>query len=217
VRVLAAIALGLLLVVGALVVVLSKKEQRLAGTNAQVAVSGNDVVIRGGKRNCQGDAVPKQTAAVRVFAGVPRGTAGPLDLVIRKGDRIIATGRFTKVEDGLAASTPLSPPVGTEKWPVELCLKNRGRATIRLAGDRTPIRFSGSNPWGLVYADEPRVDYLRSGEESGWSIAGLAAERFGLVKTSFFGSWTMWAVFGLVGATWVGSLTLLLRRGPDAS
>jgi hypothetical protein len=202
------------LVVGALVVVLSKSEQRLAGTNAQVRVSGNDVVIPGRKRNCQPDGLPEDTTAVRVFAGVPKGSAGPMDLVIKKGGRTVASGRFDDVQDGLPATTELSPPAGHEVTPVEVCVINRGKVTIRLAGDRTPVRFSGSNPFGILYNDEPRVDYLRAGEESWWSIAGLVADRFGRAKTSFFGSWTMWLVLALVGATWAAALVLLLRRRP---
>jgi hypothetical protein len=216
-RVRLAIGLGLLLVVGALVVVLSKSEQRLAGTNAQVRVSGNDVVFPGRKASCQPEGLPQDTTAVRVFAGVPKGSAGPMDLVIKKNGRTIATGRFDELQDGLPATTRLSPFVSREVTSVEVCFRNRGRSTIRLAGDRTPVRFSGSNPFGFLFADEPRVDYLRAGEESWWSLAGVVADRFGRGKTSFFGSWTMWAVFALVGATWAAALVLLLRKRPTSA
>jgi hypothetical protein len=215
-RVLLAISLGLLLVVGSLVAVLSQREQRLADSNAQVQVSGSEVILRAGDRNCQPDEIPRDAAQIRVFTGIRRGIGGPLDIVIKKGERQIARGRFGQVEDGLPATADLVPSTSDDVTDGEVCLVNRGNTTIRLAGDRTPIRFSGSNPWGIVQADEPRVDFLRSGSESWWSIAGVVAERFGLVKTSFFGSWTMWVVFAIIATTWIAAVVLLLRGSQES-
>jgi hypothetical protein len=211
-RVRLAIGLGLILVLGLLVAILSKTEQRLAGTNAQVKVSGNDVPIRGRKVACQSENVPATAAALRVFVG---GDGGPLEVSIRQGNRTVARGRFGFVLDGLPTTAGLSPPVSRDIVPAEVCFRNRGRRTLRLAGDRTPLKFSGANPWGLVFADKPRIDYLRAGEESGWALAGTVADRFGRSKTSFFGSWTMWVVFALVAATWATAGGLLLRRLPS--
>jgi hypothetical protein len=214
-RVLLAISLGLVLVVGTLVVVLSESKQRLADSNAQVRISGNDVALRGGDRNCQPDEIPRGAAQIRVFTGVRRGTGGPLDVVIKQGDRRIARGTFAQVEDGLPATADLTPSTSEDVTHGEVCLVNRGEAPIRLAGDRTPFPYSGANPYGILQDDEPRVDFLRAGNESWWSIAGVVAERFGLVKTSFFGAWTMWAVFAIIAATWIAALVLLLRRTPE--
>jgi hypothetical protein len=243
-RVRLAIGLGLLLIVGFLVVVLSKSEQRLAATNSLVRVSGADVPIAGGRRcprarplpplapprtsacaqgarratrrkdACQAESVPAETESLRVYAGVPAGRAGPLDVTIRRGGRIVSSATFGVVRDGRPATAELSPPVVEEIVAAEVCFRNRGRATVRLAGDRTAVKFSGANPYGLEFGDEPRIDYLRPGEESGWSLAGTVADRFGRVKASFFGSWTMWAVFTLVAVSWVAAVVLMLRRLP---
>jgi hypothetical protein len=242
-RVRLAIGLGLLLIVGSLVVVLSKSEQRLAATNSLVRVSGADVPLSGGRRcptakplppiagprisgcargarraarrnACQAESVPSETDSLRVYAGVPAGRAGPLDVTIRRGGRIVSSATFGVVRDGRPATAELSPPVSEEIVPAEVCFRNRGRATVRFAGDRTAVKFSGANPYGLEFGDEPRIDYLRSGEESGWGLAGTIDDRFGRVKASFFGSWTMWAVFALVGVSWVAAVVLMLRRLP---
>jgi hypothetical protein len=210
-RVHLAIGLGFILTLCSLLAILSKSEERLAGTNAQVKVSGNDVLIRGRRVACQSENVPARAAALRVFVG---GDGGPLEVSIREGNRTVARGRFGFVLDRLPATAELSPAVNRDIVPAEVCFRNRGRRTLRLAGDRTPLKFSGANPWGVVFADEPRIDYLRAGDESGWALAGIVADRFGRSKTSFFGSWTMWAVFALVGATWVTASWLLLRRPP---
>jgi hypothetical protein len=211
-RVRLAIGLGLLLVLGSLVLVLSKSEQRLAGTNAQVKVSGNDVPIRRGERRCQPESVPAPAAYLRVFVGVPAGSTGPLEVTIRQRHRTVSRGSFGRVYDALPATAELSPPISNEIVPAEVCFRNTGRRTVRLAGDRTALKFSSANPYGLTFNDEPRIDYVRPGKESGWALAGTVADRFGRSKTSFFGSWTMWVVFALVGGTWVAATVLLSRR-----
>jgi hypothetical protein len=213
-RVRLAIALGLLVVLGWLAVVLSRTEQRLAWTNTQVNVSGNDVPIKGRKRACQPEAIPAKTAALRVFVGTRAGRAGPLEGSIRARGREVASGDFGMVFDGQPATAELSRTVRSEIPTARVCFRNRGRATVRLAGDRTPIRFGGVNPYGTVYDDEPRVDYLRPGEETWWSLAGTVADRFGGAKTTFFGPWTMWAVFALIGTIWLAAIVLMLRRLP---
>jgi hypothetical protein len=210
-RVRVAIALGLVVVIGVLVVVLSKSEQRLASSNAQVTISGVDLPIRPGKTACQLESVAAETTALRVFVGTKGELTGPLDVSIRSGGREIAKGSFGFVAGNRPFVAKLSRPIVQETLPARVCLRNRGDFEIRLAGDRTAIQ-GGANPYGVILDDEPRVDYLRSGSESWWSIAGVVAERFGRSKTSFFGPWTMWAVFGLVVGTWVVGIALLLRR-----
>jgi hypothetical protein len=212
-RVRVAIVLGLVLVIGLLVVTLSQSKQRLSSSNAQVVVSGADVPIPGRSQACQPEGIAGDTSALRVFVGTEARLAGPLGVSIRRGDRTISRGSFGFVTNGAPARAELTPPIRTETTPVEVCFRNRGRAEIRLAGDRTPLR-GGANPAGFIFDDEPRVDYLRSGSESWWDIAGLVSDRFGRGKTTFFGSWTMWAVFALVGVTWAIGIALLLRREP---
>jgi hypothetical protein len=213
-RVRLAIGLGLLLVLGALVIVLSKSEQRLAGTNALVRVSGNDMPIPGRKSVCQPESVPADTTSMRVFVGTRGKRAGPLDVSIKQGGRVVSLGSFGRVRDGLPATAKLSPVISEEHVPARVCFHNRGRAAVHLAGDRTPVPGSGANPYKVTFADEARIDYVRPGRESGWALAGTVADRFGRAKTSFFGSWTMWAVFALLGVTWAAATLLLLRRLP---
>jgi hypothetical protein len=213
-RVRLATGLGLLLVLGSLVIILSKTEQRLAATNAMVRVSVNDKPIPGGERRCQPESIPSRATYLRVFTGAPAGRAGPLDVSIRQGPRRVSAGTIDRVRDQVPATTRLSPPIEDEIAPAEVCFFNRGRRIVRLAGDRTPARFSGTNPYGLVFADEARIDYIRPGEESGWALAGIVADRFGRAKTSFFGSWTMWTVFALVGASSAAAIVLVLRKLP---
>ena len=88
-----------------------------------------------------------------------------------------------------------------------VCVVNRGASPVELDGNQTAASagFISAPPGDI------RVDFLGRGSESWWSFAPAVADRFGLRKASFFGDWTMWAVFLLVGLTWVAGL-LLLRR-----
>ncbi|HEY1275483.1 MAG TPA: hypothetical protein VGF25_11250 [Thermoleophilaceae bacterium] len=213
-RVRLAIGLGFAVVAVGLLISLGRSDQRLAGTNAQVQVSGNAVPVAAGRVLCQPEGIPADTAEVRVYVGTPARVAGPLDVTFRKGGRVLATGTLRELRDGVPATASMSPRIANEVPGAKVCFHNRGRSRIYLAGDRTPVRGSGANPYGTVFDDEPRVDYLRPGRESWLALAGTIAHRFGLEKTSFFGPWTMWVVFGLIGCTWLAAVLLLLRRLP---
>jgi hypothetical protein len=214
VRVLLAIGLGFVAVLATLFVVLSKSDERLAGTNAQVAVSGNHVLVPPRGRLCQPEGIPVDTAALRVYAGTPAELAGPLDVEVRKNGRVLTRGGYGRLGDGQVAKARLTPPLDREVPNARICFRNRGGKKLFLAGNLTPVKFSGANPYGATFPDEPRVDYVREGSESWWSIAAVVSERFGLSKTTFFGSWTLWAVIALIAAAWLGATTLLLRHLP---
>jgi hypothetical protein len=213
-RVRLAIAVGLVLVLAAAALELSDSRQRLAGSNARVSGSGNEVRLAPGERTCQVLSIPGQTAALRVFPGAPTGVAGPLDASIESGGGTVATAGFGRVRDEVVETAELTRPLQAELVGARVCFRNRGPVELRLAGDRTPVLYTPGNPYGVIFPDEPRVDFMRAGEESWWDLAGTVAERFGLIKTSFTGPWTLWAVLALLAATWVASVALLLRRLP---
>jgi hypothetical protein len=213
-RVRLAIAVGLILVAAAVAAKLSESTQRLSGSNTQVAISGNAVPVAPGGSSCQPEGIPEDTAELRVFPGAPAGVAGPLDATIADRGRTLARAAFGRVRDGIPATAALSRAIEAERPSARVCFHNRGRTELRLAGDRTPVLGSGANPYGTIFPDEPRVDFLRAGEESWWDLAGTVAERFGTAKTSFTGPWTLWAVLLLLAATWVATVVLLLRKLP---
>ncbi len=193
-----------------LVIVLSSSGRRLADTNARVNVSGVQLRLLAGERRCQTQDVPSGAGVVRLFSGP---FVGPLEVTIVKDGRPVSSGR--------AASASAEGPVEISLEPLEaeipdarVCIANRGVAPIELAGNQTPLGGSSISPQFIgerLPTDDVRADFLRRGSESWWSLAPVVADRFGLRKASFFGAWTMWAVFLLVGLTWIAGL-LLLRR-----
>jgi len=203
-------AIAATLVVAVLVIVLSSSGRRLADTNARVNVSGVQLRLLAGERRCQTQDVPSGAGVVRLFAGP---FVGPLEVTIVKDGRPVSSGR--------AASASAEGPVEISLEPLEaeipdarVCIANRGVAPIELAGNQTPLGGSSISPQFIgerLPTDDVRADFLRRGSESWWSLAPVVADRFGFRKASFFGAWTMWAVFLLVGLTWVAGL-LLLRR-----
>jgi hypothetical protein len=203
-------AIAATLVVAVLVIVLSSSGRRLADTNARVNVSGVQLRLLARERRCQTQDVPSGAGVVRLFSGP---FVGPLEVTIVRDGRPVSSGR--------AASASAEGPVEISLEPLEaeipdarVCIANRGVAPIELAGNQTPLGGSSISPLFIgerLPPDDVRADFLRRGSESWWSLAPVVADRFGLRKASFFGAWTMWAVFLLVGLTWIAGL-LLLRR-----
>jgi hypothetical protein len=101
----------------------------------------------------------------------------------------------------------LTTPVRHDLYDATVCLRNLGPGRIQFAGNVTPQ--SGPR---LPGEDVIRYDWLLAGRPSWWDVAPKVAARFAVVKPSFVGSWTFWAVFGVVAALWASAIVLLTRR-----
>ena len=218
-RVKLAIGLGLAIVGAAVLVTLSLRAPRLQGSNTHIELSGLAVYVPEKGVRCQYDErVPGGTRALRVYAKALRPPDGPLDVTVgrpgRRGvpPRVLASARLNGGLSTLSTDAPLQPTVKHDLVRAQVCLYNRGRQSIEVSGNATPILGGGANPFKARLPDEARVDYLRDGGESWWSASPTIAGRFGLMQTSFFGSWTMWAVFGVLGLLWVATVVLLVRN-----
>lgn len=218
-RVKVAIGLGLAIVGAGVLITLSLRAPREQGSNTQVELSGLAVFVPGHGRRCQyGEHVPGGTRALRIFAMALRPPDGPLDVTVarpgRRGvpPRVVASATLPFGLSRLSTSAPLRPAVRHDIADAQLCVYNRGRQTVQMAGNLTPILGSGANPYRQRLPDEARVDYMRAGKESWWSVSPTVADRFGLMQTSFFGSWTMWAVFAALAGVWAATIVLLVRN-----
>jgi 4-amino-4-deoxy-L-arabinose transferase-like glycosyltransferase len=204
------IAAALLAFLAAFVVVMSRSEPRLAGSNTEVAVSGIDLALPAHGRLCQGgELVPADGAAVRVYISATSRVEPAFTIAFAAPGQPTRTAVFDPHAGNGPRIAPLTPP-GPELDGASACLTNRSSTTIRFAGDRTP-----ANPDLKVIpgrgADGVRIDYLRRGRESGWQLAGVVARRFALLKASFFGAWTLWAVAAVLGAIWAAAIVIVLR------
>jgi hypothetical protein len=214
-----AIGLGLAIVGAGVLITLSLRAPREQGSNTHVELSGLATFVPGHGRRCQyGEYVPGGTGALRIFAMALSPPDGPLDVTVaragRRGvpPRVVAEARLPFGLRELSTSAPLRPAVRHDVADAQLCVYNRGRQTVQMAGNLTPILGSGANPHGERLPDETRVDYMRGGKESWWSVSSAVADRFGLMHTSFFGAWTMWAVFAVLAGLWAATIVLLVRN-----
>jgi hypothetical protein len=222
VRVRLAIAAACVVVVAGLVVSLSLSAPRRLSSNAVVEPSGGRVFAAGGGgTRCQdSQSVPGATAALRLFLDPSSRPGGPLEVTVATGGRpgmpprVQSRGRLAFPVASGHHDIQLRPHIAHRIAPARICLINHGRGSIAAAGDRTPSSITAGGATNRVAGENARIDYFSSGSRSWWTQIGTVARRFGLVKTTFFGTWTAWAVLILLAGVWIATLTLLLRRLP---
>jgi hypothetical protein len=208
-RLVAAVATVALLV--ALVVVLSGSRRHDAGTNG--AALRTQKALPAGSVLCQPDELLDAGAAQVVFWAHVRKN-GPFEVDVRD-----ATGDL--VEKGAVPADDQPDPVVVDIEPLReplagatVCIRNVGSKRARIGGRpsrpeiATLIDGRLEEPWVQL-----RLDYRSADTSSWWAFAPDVAARFGLVKATFFGSWTFWVVLGGVlllafGTIWWAARTL---------
>jgi hypothetical protein len=218
-RVKLAIGLGLAIVGAGVLITLSLRAPREQGSNTTVELSGLTVAVPGHGRRCQySERVPGGTRALRIFASAVAPPDGPLEVTVARPGRrgvpplVVASARLPFGLRRPSASAPLRPAVRRDLYNAQVCLYNRGRQAVQAAGNLTPFLGGGANPFSLHLPDQARVDYMRGGRESWWSVSSAVADRFGLMQTSFFGAWTIWAMFAALAGLWAATIVLLVRN-----
>lgn len=208
-----ALGAGVLAVLVVLVTVLSQTDTRLAGTNVQTSVSGVALSVYPDRRRCQLQDLPEAAAAVRVFARpLWESATGPVDVVVLEGRQELARARIATVTvSDASVKATLDRVTDEEVIDARVCFINRAPTPVEFAGHVTPVLGGPANLGRQVFADDIRVDFLRKEKESWWALTPSVADRFGLIKGSLVGSWTLWALFALIGAGWVVTLRFLER------
>ena len=208
VRVVLGVALALVAI--AVVVALSQRGDRRAGTNL-VPVMGVPVELPGGGRACQVTRLVDDAQRVELFvdAGGRRAPAlavtfaGPDGATVARGHRPAGAAQGAVV-------VPLDRRVNGNQLSATFCVRNEGGRRIALGGAPTAPDAAatvGGRPAGGVVA----IAYLRPGRESWWDLLPTIASRFGVGKAPWFGAWTLpFATLLLLGA-WGGAIRLLLR------
>jgi hypothetical protein len=207
----AIVGAAIVAVLAAVAAVLWQSEPRLAGTN-NARLAAYPILIEPGKRFCQtGEVVPADAARMELEAGT-EGRPGP-ELRVRIG------AHHTRVPAGYRdgpVSVPL--PAGAERR-AELCVRNEGTRRVFLGGQDAATAL----PAGLatMVSGEPlaavaRVLYWRAGEETAWSVAGAAFERWAHVTA--MGAATPWLAIALLVGACAAAIALALRgrAGPVA-
>jgi hypothetical protein len=106
-------------------------------------------------------------------------------------------------------------PVDRTLRRATVCIANRGSSNVAVLGARTTrtqaARLTrGGNPTHSI----AWLGWFRRDSPSRFSELGAFAERAGLVKASFFGSWTFWAGAALLLLAGVAAVRTVLREAP---
>jgi hypothetical protein len=206
---------GPLLIALGIVVVLSVGNLPLLGTN-RVGPAGFFAVVppRGGQV-CTGapQHVPARTGQVVVRSSTSQ--AGPLDVSLVRGGRVVARGRRTAAYESGDTYVRLARPLRGGALAV-VCVRNGGPKPLGLAGtpaNQAPkVRIDGRPVDALI-----RLEYRGGDRVSWWSRIGAVARRFGDGKASWVGSWTMWLAAGLSLLAIALALILLWRGSRRAA
>jgi hypothetical protein len=212
VRVRIVLGVVLALVGVAVVVTLSQRGERLAGTSF-VPQGAYTVVLPPHATACQrGTLLADDSAAAELLVGT-YGRPRPV-LTVTFADaqgRVIARGQ-TPAQDGqgvVTADLAGDPIEGARSTTA--CVRNGGAWQVALAGrvaDPSTAARIDDGPTGGVAG----FRYLREGRESWWSLAPVVAQRFGLGKASALGTWTLPLVALALMGLWITAARLLLRE-----
>jgi hypothetical protein len=210
-----AILIGLAVVVGAVLAVLSVPMHSGYGSNSRISASGVSLPVPGrGGRRCQYDErIPGGAGTMRIYVNTFGRRAGPVDVLVavpglRPARGVVPPLRRLGALDVRVASSLPGSRAGT------VCFVNRGPSAVALGGDLTEFNPKQAfHPLDL--REDARIDWFSSRGRSWWSEASQAASRFALFKPGFVGPWTFYALGGLflLVAAWA---VWLVYREPSA-
>jgi hypothetical protein len=209
-RIAAAVASAALVVV--LVLVLSQSRHHRSASNGAPPVT--EVSLPGAHELCQGgEFLPEETGRIVVYPDHQGGVVGPLTVTAstKAGERL-AQGRIAardyETDDTAAAAFE---PLRVRGVDVVVCIRNEGQADLAVRGDGHPqqggaaLLIPGPNPGPPPHV-RMRFEYELPDATTWWSFAPELAERFGLVKATFFGPWTMWVTLAALFALALGTI-----------
>jgi hypothetical protein len=208
-RVRIALAVGLVLLLVALAVVLSQSPPTVAGTNS-VPVNRRTLVVAPGSTGCTpAGTLPAGTSAIRLSIV---GNAGPhVKLTARSGIEVVASGERAA---GWGITESLTVPVNRVSEP-----KPDTQICVTLGPGVEPVAFNGALVRNASGVEVPgfRVEYLRPGSTSWWSLASDVAHRMGLGHAPS-GTWIVFLLIALMIAVAALASQLIIRelRSADA-
>jgi hypothetical protein len=212
VRVRVVLGIALLLVAGALVLEMSGRSPRIAGTDHL-----NDVAfvatIPGGQALCQPQMIlPGDAQRVQMLIGTYGPPAPSLAVsFLGAGGHVLAGGRLAAGAPQGEIVVPIGYPHGATALGT-LCVRVGGTGKVVLGGDVFPAGPASEQIAGRPLPGRIAVTYLRPGRESWWQLLGTLDERFGLGKASFFGDWTLPVAALLLLGVWIATVRLLVRE-----
>jgi hypothetical protein len=201
-----------------LVLSFSKSGHHRTGTNG---VARQTIVSApAGKELCQaGEYFERGTGRVRFFPDEHGGVVGPFEVTVlwddgKRRERGTVAARDYERSEAAAVAIPeleSAHPDGV------VCIANRGAAGAGFYGDFIPVQAGSATQVPVPKQAPPpfirmHLDYQAPEASTWWSFAGTIADRFGLVKATFFGAWTFWVALIALLALGFGSVWYAARE-----
>lgn len=202
-----ALAMGLALTVAALGAVLSHPPLTVAGTNS-IPVEPDVAELRGGSRGCQtSGTLPRGTSAIRISASANIGPSVTLKVV--SGPLVIAHGER---DAGWGIDETVTVPVKRVPRTIpdaRICIAfGPAIEPIEINGVLVQTTTAGGRTRRVVRL---RVEYLRPGHASWWSLAFSVARRMGLGHAPS-GAWIVFLLIALMITVATLASRLILRE-----
>lgn len=205
------LAIGLLATAVAGVAILARSEPRRSGTNL-IADSGFVIPLAPGQQLCEpGELLPGDTGGLRLAAD-SGASAGPrLTAHIFSARGAVSSGVLAPGWHSGAVLIPIRRVARTLASAI-VCLRN--------AGSR-PVSFGGSAPAsgfvielaGKPFGGRLRIEYMRPGSESWFSLLPTLVHRFSLAKSDIVRHWAWVAVLVLMLLAIALAGRTMLREG----
>ena len=205
------VALGILGLLGKF---LHESSFRRTATNDALLQIGAPVPP--GRSICQPrQLVPAGTGIVLFFARSFGKVAGPLRINVRdEAGRVVTSGVTARRVFGLPVVGASLRPVRRTVRPARVCIRNTGAEPVDVIVAQTgspSAELPPAPPLPYAYV-KVRLDFLTAQPKSWWSFAPTVAGRFGLVKATFFGTWTAWVTLALLLVLCLGTVLYAARE-----
>lgn len=158
---------------------------------------------------CQGgEVLPRQISAVRLGIGAFLGPRVTVEVLAQ--ERVIARGVRGAGWTGGTVTVPMNAEPSARSG-VEVCFVAalNGDESATLSGAKTPARLAASGPGGPLRG-RVRIEYLRAGSSSWWSLAPSVARRMGLGH-AWSGTWSAVLALALMASVAALCIRLTLR------
>jgi hypothetical protein len=204
-----ALAVGLALTAAVVGVAMSRSRLTVAGTNG-VPFELPFESVPGGSSGCQeSGTMPQGTTAIRVSFGANMGPK--VSLKVLSGSAVITHGER---HAGWGFAKSVTVPVKRVSRTVP-----HARVCITFGPDQEPVEIYGTYGRIAIIAGAEseaalyRVEYLRPGQRSWWSLASSVAHHMGLGRAGS-GTWIVFFVIALMITITILMSRLILREMP---
>jgi len=173
-----ALAAGATLILLALVLTLSGRPSRVASSNGE-SIASELAITNRAAGGCQaGETIPRSTSAIRLALGAFTGPR--TSLTVYSDRRLVTRGERGSGWTGAAVTIPIEPP-SRSYADARVCFHVAldGDEYIKMFGQRTSPRVAAHGFEGAPLAGRVRIEYLRPGERSWWSLAASVARDMG--------------------------------------